>query len=201
MDNIKLELVKIARDLCFNEYTDRRAQLHNKWLVESEHLWRTQRLRLAYPDMPVYPGEADIMTRAEKLYAYINSDPSAITAETPWVESSEVTVTEPLSEPSVEPLDNVIALKQPEPQIVLPAQTAEPVQETPPLELPKTSLEKRQDAESKLLELIKEQSKLQTGIGVARTETTTNKLIPGIINKINDIRNNLGPPGPPKGAA
>lgn len=236
MDKIKLELVKIARDLCFTEYTDRRAQLHNKWLVESEHLWRTQRLRLAYPDMPEYPGEAHIMAKAEKLYEYINNKPTVLTSDVavPESDSNVVTETEPdpqpeimpvtesvaetpetsseaVSEPPREPLDNVIELKQPEPEPEATSgdsgdgqpQPSESQQETPPpvAERPKTSMEKRQEAEAKLLELIKEQSKLQTGIGVARTETTTNRLIPGIINKLSDIKNSLSPPGPPRGGS
>lgn len=204
MDHIKLELVKIARDLCFNEYTDRRAQLHNKWLVESEHLWRSQRLRLAYPDMPVYPSEADIMTRAEKLYKYINQNPlePAISESEPEVEpvavsepvpepvpelptETEVSHAEVSEEPPQEPVNNVIELKSAEG----PGINQVPVQP----EKPKTSEEKRQDAEAKLLELIKEQSKLQTGLG-ARTETSTARLIPGILNRLTTIKNNLGPP-------
>lgn len=92
-----------------------------------------------------------------------------------------------------EPHDNVIELKSSEGAGVTQDVSS---QDTTTQEKPKTSEEKRQDAEAKLLELIKEQSKLQTGLG--RGETTTNRLIPGIINKLTDIKNNLGPP---KGAA
>jgi hypothetical protein len=71
IDPVTFEILKIAKELVINEYTDRRAEQHNKWLVESEHLWRTQRLRLAYPTIPPYPTEEDIIARAALMLEFV----------------------------------------------------------------------------------------------------------------------------------
>ena len=73
VDPVNLELLRMAREIVMNEYTDRRAQDHNKWLVESDYLWRTQRLRLAYPSFPPHPNELDIIERAKVLGAFVNA--------------------------------------------------------------------------------------------------------------------------------
>lgn len=70
-DPVYLEILRMAKDLVMQEYTDIRAQDHNKWLVESEHLWKTQRLRLAYPTIPVPPTERDIIARAQILLNFL----------------------------------------------------------------------------------------------------------------------------------
>jgi hypothetical protein len=75
-DSVNFEILKITRELVINEYTDRRAEQHNKWLVESEHLWRTQRLRLAYPTIPPYPTEEDIIRRAKLLIEFVQKEES-----------------------------------------------------------------------------------------------------------------------------
>lgn len=73
-EDINLELIRIARELVLNEYTDNRAKTHNKWLVESDFLWRTQRLRLVYPDIPPHPTEEDIIRKAKTLMTFVQSN-------------------------------------------------------------------------------------------------------------------------------
>lgn len=68
-----LEILKIAKELVINEHIDRRAEIHNRWLVESEYLWKTRKLRLAYPSIPPYPTEIDIVLRAKTLMEFLNS--------------------------------------------------------------------------------------------------------------------------------
>jgi hypothetical protein len=68
-----LEILRMAKDIVINEHTDRRAQLHNAWLVESDRLWRTKKLKLAYPTIPPYPTEVDIVIRAQSLFAFLNT--------------------------------------------------------------------------------------------------------------------------------
>ena len=63
----------MAKDIVINEHTDRRAQLHNKWLVDSDRLWKTNKLKLAYPTIPPYPTEGDIVLRAQSLFAFLNT--------------------------------------------------------------------------------------------------------------------------------
>lgn len=85
-DPVMLELLKMSRELLINEYIDKRAQDHNKWLVESEHLWKTQRIRLAYPEFPPYPNDVDILNRAHKLLVFIST--GKIDKESNQVESN-----------------------------------------------------------------------------------------------------------------
>jgi hypothetical protein len=74
IDPARLEILKIARELVINEYIDRRAQEHNEWLEKSAELWKTQRLALAYPVIPPYPTEKEIIARAVTLMAFLIVD-------------------------------------------------------------------------------------------------------------------------------
>ena len=72
VDAKTLEILRMARELVINEHTDRRAEMHNQWLVDSNELWRTRRVRLAYPPIPPYPNENDIIARAQKLLEFLS---------------------------------------------------------------------------------------------------------------------------------
>lgn len=80
MDNINsdanptnLELLRLARDLAYSDYNNRKADIHNKWVSDSALLWKNQRLRLAYPAIPSYPTEEEIVRRALKLVEFLNT--------------------------------------------------------------------------------------------------------------------------------
>ena len=87
--DVAFEVLKMSRELVLNEHTDRRAQIHNNWLVESEQLWITRRVKLAYPEIPAYPTEAEILARADKLMKFlytsenIESEPESASAPMP----------------------------------------------------------------------------------------------------------------------
>jgi hypothetical protein len=83
-DPIKLEILRMAKDVIIDEYINKKAEEHNKWLVESDHLWRTQRLRLGYPTIPPYPTELEIVQRAQLLFKFI------ISAKTQEVSKKEI---------------------------------------------------------------------------------------------------------------
>lgn len=70
-EDIKLEVLRIAKDLVVGHYTDARAELHNRWVEESDRLWKSKRLRLAYPPIPPFPTEADILTKAQALMEFL----------------------------------------------------------------------------------------------------------------------------------
>jgi hypothetical protein len=70
-EKMLLEILQMARELVINEHTDRRAQLHNSWLYESEKAWVTQRMKLKYPDIPPYPTEQDVLDRAQTLLKFL----------------------------------------------------------------------------------------------------------------------------------
>jgi hypothetical protein len=101
---INLEILKMAKELVINEYVDKRAELHNQWLVESEHLWKTQRVRVAYPAIPAYPSERDIIVVAKALMDFITVHPKQ---EMTPVESA-VSRVEPIQQESVSTASNTV---------------------------------------------------------------------------------------------
>ena len=68
----RLELLKMARVLLNEEYINRRAEDHNKWLAECDVVWREQRIKLPYPAFAPYPTEEQIVAKATTLYGFIN---------------------------------------------------------------------------------------------------------------------------------
>ena len=68
-----VELLKIAKDLVYSEYATKKNDIHEKWVVESLYLWQTQQVRLAYPELPPYPSDRDIVDRAKQLVEFINT--------------------------------------------------------------------------------------------------------------------------------
>lgn len=71
---IYFELLKMARELVISEYIDRRAQDHNKWLVDAEVAWKYRRVRIPYPTIPPYPTEKDIVDRAKILFDFVEGE-------------------------------------------------------------------------------------------------------------------------------
>lgn len=67
----KLEILKMARELLNEEYINRRAQDHNKWLSECDAVWKNQGVKLPYPAFAPYPSEAEILARAQALYSFV----------------------------------------------------------------------------------------------------------------------------------
>lgn len=76
IDASLLEVLKMAREISMEEYVDKKAQLHNKWLTDAELLWRTNRIRLAYPQFPPYPSEEYILEKAKYLLGFIATKPT-----------------------------------------------------------------------------------------------------------------------------
>jgi hypothetical protein len=118
-DPVALEILKMARELVINEYTDKRAQDHNKWLANSELLWKTNKVRLPYPDIPPYPTEIEIVKRAQVLMDFLNynyidetasqeetvdqPEPKTVTVDEAApvemvINDEEITVAEPITE-------------------------------------------------------------------------------------------------------
>jgi len=75
-DNSHLEILRMARELVINEHRDRRARDHNRWLAESEVLWKSKRQKLPYPAIPAYPTEQEILARAQILLDFVNQGQS-----------------------------------------------------------------------------------------------------------------------------
>ncbi len=97
-EKMLLEILRMARELVINEYTDRRAQDHNTWVFQSQNLWATQRTVLKYPDIPPYPTERDIIERAQMLLKFLVIDKPSISN----IEKIKLPVTEINETPEAE---------------------------------------------------------------------------------------------------
>jgi hypothetical protein len=150
----------MARELVINEHTDRRAEMHNQWLTESSELWRTRRIRLAYPPIPPYPTENDIIARARVLLEFVEKSPTVADTTVPVVENvppvSEVKSVDILALP---PVANIEPDSSPE--------SKQPVTPTPTVQ--------------ELMDYMKEAK-------AAEPEPTG--ILPSLLKKIEEIRGN-----------
>lgn len=71
-EEIHLEVLKLAQQLVTNQYIDQRAGLHNEWVAQSDELWRTRRMKLAYPPIPPYPTSNDVCNCAIRLLNFVD---------------------------------------------------------------------------------------------------------------------------------
>ena len=121
MTKERLELLRMAKEMLFNEYVDKKAQLHNKWAAEADLAWRTRGVRIPYPVFPPYPDNEMVIAKAIQLERFLNSQPK----DTPTVTAK------PVEEPKVETIEPV-EVKQ------------EPVKEDKPISIVPTILEENQ---------------------------------------------------------
>lgn len=63
----------MARQMLNEEYINRRAEDHNKWLAEADVAWRTKGVKLPYPPFAPYPTEEQILQRAQELLKFVVS--------------------------------------------------------------------------------------------------------------------------------
>ena len=67
----RFELIKIAREILNEEYLNKRAEDHNKWLAENDLAKLHKRLRVPYPPFVQFPTEDIILEKARALYAFV----------------------------------------------------------------------------------------------------------------------------------
>lgn len=116
----RLELLKIARELLNEEYINRRAQDHNKWLAESDVVWKTTRTKLPYPPFAAYPTDEEIVSKATRLYSFVNSGASATNpAETHTVEPPPVAELTHVEQTAITKISK-------SPEVTVPASTPTP---------------------------------------------------------------------------
>lgn len=104
MENIdkvkqRFELLKMAREILNEDYINRRAEDHNKWVAENEELWRTKRRNLPYPPFAKYPTDEEIVRAAANLYDFI------YTSDMPPIIDTPASVVEPTPEEPVAPTE------------------------------------------------------------------------------------------------
>ena len=116
VDPVLLEILRMTREIVINEYTDRRAELHNRWLADYEHSWRNYRVKIPSPSIPPYPTEVEIVDRAKVLFDFIMRDTPDIEQTVPkTVEPIIAPVVESIVEPVVERIVEPVTEVKPEP--------------------------------------------------------------------------------------
>ena len=197
VDPINVEVLRLARDLVINEYTDRRAELHNKWLAESDMLWRTKKVRLQYPSIPPYPTEAEIVTRAQTLMDFLHKKHSPQAEEDP-----PPVVQDPVVEtlPAVEeqpPAPTIDAIVEQEPiEEVKPVVEDKPVEEIKPTPVEEPTVEPAVEESKPLMKVydpeeFEEYSYLKSRSKLEEESSSTSRLIPSLVKQIEKIRSNL----------
>ena len=74
---IRLELLKMAKDLLLEEYHSGKDRLINEWQVKVESAKLNGQAIPEHPAFPTYPTETDIITKAQSLNGFVSN----ITAE------------------------------------------------------------------------------------------------------------------------
>jgi proteasome lid subunit RPN8/RPN11 len=74
---IRLELLKMAKELLLEDYTSNKERLINEWHVKVESAKLNGQTIPDHPDFPTYPSETDIINKAQALNGFVSN----ITAE------------------------------------------------------------------------------------------------------------------------
>ena len=72
-DPTTLKVITIARELVLQDYHEKRAWLHDRWLNDSEKIWAAHKILLSYPEFPAYPTEQEIMATAREILDHLRN--------------------------------------------------------------------------------------------------------------------------------
>jgi hypothetical protein len=75
---IRLELLKMAKEMLSDDYYGKREQISNDWSMQCETSKIKGETPPAHPGFPSYPSEADIIAKAQTLNGFVSN----ITVET-----------------------------------------------------------------------------------------------------------------------
>jgi hypothetical protein len=68
-----LELLRLATELAYADYNNRRANLHNQWLADNDRMMKLYRTAVPYPTIPHYPTEEEIISKAQRLIEFLSA--------------------------------------------------------------------------------------------------------------------------------
>lgn len=69
---IRLELLKMARDLLTHDYESKKSSLVEKWVMDVESAKIAGTTSPDYPELPTFPTEADIVNKADALNQFVS---------------------------------------------------------------------------------------------------------------------------------
>lgn len=70
---IRLELLKMAKELLMEEYYSNKDRLTNEWQVKVESAKLNGQAIPDHPAFPSYPSENDIITKAQSLNGFVSN--------------------------------------------------------------------------------------------------------------------------------
>jgi len=78
---IRLELLKMAKDMVMDDFHTKRNQASEDWQVKVENSRHAGISPPEHPPLPPYPTESDIITRANTLNGFVSQLPQSIVAK------------------------------------------------------------------------------------------------------------------------
>jgi hypothetical protein len=72
---IRLELLKMAKDMLADEYFGKREQISNDWSTKVESAKLNGQPAPEHPGFPAFPSETDIITKAQVLNGFVSNSP------------------------------------------------------------------------------------------------------------------------------
>ena len=79
---IRLELLKMARDMLYDEYNGQRDRISNNWNMQCESAKSKGETPPEHPGLPPIPSETDIISKAQTLNGFVSNNTAP---ETPKV--------------------------------------------------------------------------------------------------------------------
>lgn len=73
---IRLELLKMAKDMLEQEYHGKREKLNQEWHVQVENARHSGTPAPVYPELPAFPTEAEIIKKATELNGFVSQIPT-----------------------------------------------------------------------------------------------------------------------------
>ena len=73
---IRLELLKMAKDMLEQEYHGKREKLANEWNVQVENARHAGSAAPVYPELPAFPSETEIIAKATQLNSFVSQIPT-----------------------------------------------------------------------------------------------------------------------------
>lgn len=72
---IRLELLKMAKEMLAEDYFGKREQVNNDWQVKVENARHAGAQPPEHPGFPAYPTETDIINKAQALNGFVSQIP------------------------------------------------------------------------------------------------------------------------------
>jgi hypothetical protein len=73
---IRLELLKMAKEMLTEEYYGKRDQISQDWQVKVESAKIHGQAIPEHPTLPPYPTETEVITKAQSLNGFVSNTPS-----------------------------------------------------------------------------------------------------------------------------